>query len=142
MKTTKQYIKDHALKLFNQSGFVNVRLQHIADAAFISVGHLAYHFKNKDSIINELYDKSDIIWSSNYYIYIRSCPHKCYERILSRGRPNELSISDEYLNEIHNLHEETYKKALDDGLNVICIDIEDKTIDEIASIILNYIKHL
>ncbi len=94
------------------------------------------------NIINELYDKSDIIWSSNYYIYIRSCPHKCYERILSRGRPNELSISDEYLNEIHNLHEETYKKALDDGLNVICIDIEDKTIDEIASIILNYIKHL
>ena len=56
MKTTKQYIKDHALKLFNQSGFVNVRLQHIADAAFSSVGHLAYHFKNKDSIINELYD--------------------------------------------------------------------------------------
>jgi len=93
-------------------------------------------------IINELYDKTDIIWSSNYYIYIRSCPDKCHERILSRGRINELSITNEYLKEIHNLHEEIYKKALDDGLNIICIDIEDKTIEEIATIIINYVKHL
>lgn len=57
MKPTKQHIKDHALKLFNEKGFVNVRLQHIADAAFVSVGHLAYHFKNKDSIVEDLYDE-------------------------------------------------------------------------------------
>lgn len=38
-------------------GFVNVRLQHIADAVSISVGHLAYHFKNKDAIIETLYDQ-------------------------------------------------------------------------------------
>ena len=56
MKPTKQHIKDHALKLFNEKGFVNVRLQHIADAAFVSVGHLAYHFKNKDTIVAELYE--------------------------------------------------------------------------------------
>jgi deoxyadenosine/deoxycytidine kinase len=93
-------------------------------------------------IINELYDKTDIIWSSNYYIYIRSSPIKCHERILSRGRPNELSISLEYLKEIHDLHEETYKKALEDELNIICIDIEDKSIEEIATLILDYVKHL
>ncbi|MBS4066403.1 MAG: TetR family transcriptional regulator [Chitinophagaceae bacterium] len=57
MKPTKQHIQDHALKLFNEKGFVNVRLQHIADAAFVSVGHLAYHFKNKDAIIEILYDE-------------------------------------------------------------------------------------
>lgn len=57
LKPTKQHIQDHALKLFNQKGFVNVRLQHIADAAFVSVGHLAYHFKNKDSIVESLYDE-------------------------------------------------------------------------------------
>jgi AcrR family transcriptional regulator len=56
LKPTKQHIKDHALKLFNEKGFVNVRLQHIADAAFVSVGHLAYHFKNKDTIVAELYE--------------------------------------------------------------------------------------
>jgi len=57
VKPTKQHIKDNALKLFNQKGFVNVRLQHIADAAFVSVGHLAYHFKNKDIIIENLFDE-------------------------------------------------------------------------------------
>ena len=57
MKLTKQHILDKALGLFNEKGFVNVRLQHIADAAFVSVGHLAYHFKNKDDIILSLYKK-------------------------------------------------------------------------------------
>ncbi len=56
MKPTKQHIQDHALKLYNQNGYVNVRLQHIADAAFVSVGHLAYHFKTKDNITSAIYD--------------------------------------------------------------------------------------
>ncbi|MES1224577.1 MAG: TetR/AcrR family transcriptional regulator, partial [Bacteroidota bacterium] len=55
MKPTKQYISEKALNLFNTKGFLNVRLQHIADSAFVSVGHLAYHFKNKDAIIAFLY---------------------------------------------------------------------------------------
>jgi AcrR family transcriptional regulator len=57
MKPTKQYILDKALALFNEKGFVNVRLQHIADSAFVSVGHLAYHFKNKEEIIYSLYSR-------------------------------------------------------------------------------------
>jgi len=57
MKPTKQYISDKALILFNEKGFVNVRLQHIADSAFVSVGHLAYHFKNKEDLILSLYKK-------------------------------------------------------------------------------------
>ena len=57
MKHTKDAILSQALKLFNRHGFVNVRLQHIADAGTISVGHLAYHFKNKDAIIETLYDQ-------------------------------------------------------------------------------------
>jgi AcrR family transcriptional regulator len=57
VKPTKQYIAEKALALFNSKGFVNVRLQHIADAAFVSVGHLAYHFKNKDAITGLLYDE-------------------------------------------------------------------------------------
>ncbi len=57
MKPTKQYILDKALILFNEKGFVNVRLQHIADSAFVSVGHLAYHFKNKEDIVTSLYKR-------------------------------------------------------------------------------------
>jgi AcrR family transcriptional regulator len=46
-----------ALKLFNKNGFVNVRLQHIADFGGISVGHLAYHFNHKETIVEALYDQ-------------------------------------------------------------------------------------
>lgn len=57
MKSTKSYTLGRALKLFNKNGFVNVRLQHIADYAGISVGHLAYHFNNKECIVEMLYDQ-------------------------------------------------------------------------------------
>lgn len=55
MKDTKDKILAAALKLFNRDGIVNVRLQHIADEAFISIGNLAYHFSNKEAIVQELY---------------------------------------------------------------------------------------
>lgn len=55
MKPTKQYILEKALLLFNENGFVNVRLQHVADKAFVSVGHLAYHFKTKKDLMTSLY---------------------------------------------------------------------------------------
>jgi len=56
MSSTKEKIRIAALKLFNENGLVNVRLQHIADEAFISVGNLAYHYPNKESILLALYE--------------------------------------------------------------------------------------
>ncbi|MEO6166199.1 MAG: TetR/AcrR family transcriptional regulator [Chitinophagales bacterium] len=57
MKETRANILSMALQEFNLQGFVNVRLQEIADAAKISVGNMAYHFKNKDAIIEVLHDQ-------------------------------------------------------------------------------------
>jgi len=94
----------------------------------------------ENNIINELYDKTDIIWKSNYFIYIRSNPKNCMERILKRGRENEKEITIEYLNEIHNLHEETYEKAIENNMKILCIDIENKSLEEIAEIIIKFIK--
>lgn len=51
MKNTKERILSAAVKRFNQDGMVNVRLQHIADEAFISIGNMAYHYKNKEAIV-------------------------------------------------------------------------------------------
>ena len=58
MKETKSNILKSALKLFNEKGYLNVRLQHIADEAFISVGNLAYHFENKQEILLGLYQQA------------------------------------------------------------------------------------
>ena len=50
-RNTKQKIILASIQLFNQAGVPNVRLQQIADASGISVGNLAYHYKNKEAII-------------------------------------------------------------------------------------------
>ncbi|HYJ63691.1 MAG TPA: TetR/AcrR family transcriptional regulator [Parafilimonas sp.] len=57
MQATKQRIIKISEKLFFENGIANVRLQQIADKANISVGHLAYHFKNKEAIVNAAYQQ-------------------------------------------------------------------------------------
>jgi len=54
---TKQKIIGSAIELFNENGIANVRLQQIADASGISVGNLAYHFRNKFIIISAVYEQ-------------------------------------------------------------------------------------
>lgn len=54
MKATKQKIIKAAIERFNKTGLTNVRLQHIADEAGISVGNLAYHFKTKQAIVRQI----------------------------------------------------------------------------------------
>ena len=91
-------------------------------------------------VLNEMYDKTDTIWKSNLYIYLRSSPLKCLERINYRGRYNEMNITLDYIKNIHNLHEETYKYGLENNLNIVVIDVNNKTIHEIADEILSFIK--
>ena len=50
----KHKILDASLRLFNENGINNVRLQQIADETGISVGNLAYHFNNKEAITKSL----------------------------------------------------------------------------------------
>ena len=54
--STKQKILDASIRLFNENGLANVRLQQIADETGISVGNLAYHFKNKEAIVSAVND--------------------------------------------------------------------------------------
>lgn len=53
---TKNNILSHSKLLFFEQGIANTRLQQIADAAGISVGNLAYHFKNKEAIVEAVYE--------------------------------------------------------------------------------------
>lgn len=52
MSNTKSKILSAALDLFNKSGLKNTTLQTIADEVGISVGNLAYHYKNKQDILS------------------------------------------------------------------------------------------
>ncbi len=69
---TKQKILNASVRLFNENGLANVRLQQIADEIGISVGNLAYHFRNKEAIIEAVSEQIDEEISevlSNYRIF-------------------------------------------------------------------------
>lgn len=57
MFSTKKRILDASIRLFNENGVDAVRLQQIAEEVGISVGNLAYHYKNKDAIIESAYEQ-------------------------------------------------------------------------------------
>jgi AcrR family transcriptional regulator len=55
--STHDKILDTALTLFNNRGTSAVSTNHIAEAAGISPGNLYYHFRNKEEIIRELFER-------------------------------------------------------------------------------------
>ncbi|MBO0321906.1 TetR/AcrR family transcriptional regulator [Muricauda sp. CAU 1633] len=57
MIDTRERILRSALKLFNKYGTSNVTLRTIAKDLGISQGNLNYHFKKREDIINELYQR-------------------------------------------------------------------------------------
>lgn len=56
-RDTKKIILEAAKKLFNEQGYVNVRLHQIAAEANISVGNMAYHYKHKPEILLALFER-------------------------------------------------------------------------------------
>lgn len=52
---TREKIIQASVDLFNEKGITPVTLRDIADRVGISIGNLAYHFKNKDFIIIEIF---------------------------------------------------------------------------------------
>ena len=68
---TRIKIVETSIKLFNQHGTQNVRLQQIADDVGISVGNLAYHFHDKKkilkssiSLVNKAFSDADKGWKN------------------------------------------------------------------------------
>jgi AcrR family transcriptional regulator len=67
-RTTKDFILDTAVDLFNEQGTAAVSTNHIAEAAGISPGNLYYHFKNKEDIIRAVLDRMYDEWNAVYVI--------------------------------------------------------------------------
>ena len=84
-------------------------------------------------MLQEMYVQSARLWAPQGYIYLRSDPSKCAERIHLRDRPAEDGITMTYLQRLHALHEQAYFRAVTMGIPVICIDVEGKSIPHIAA---------
>ena len=84
-----------------------------------------------------LHKTTDKLWEPQGYIYLRSNPEICFNRIIKRGREAEKNIKIEYLKRIHELHDKKYEEALKNNKNIICIDVENKSVADICSEIIS-----
>jgi deoxyadenosine/deoxycytidine kinase len=120
--------------------------------AIILMERSPYFIKNvfvekayEDKTINEeeyknmlsLHKRTDKLWEPEGYIYLRSNPEQCFNRIKKRARDAEKNIKLEYIKRIHELHEDKYREALKNNKNIICIDDESKRIADICSEIIS-----
>jgi len=84
-----------------------------------------------------LHKTTDKLWEPHGYVYLRSNPEICFNRIKKRGRESEKNIKLEYVKRIHELHEKNYEEAVINNKNIICIDVENKSISDICSEIIS-----
>lgn len=87
-------------------------------------------------ILQSLYLKTDQLWKPNAYIYLRSDPEMCMQRITKRARHSEANIQLEYVRRIHELHEKNLEEAQKKNMNILVIDIENKSIPDICNEIM------
>jgi AcrR family transcriptional regulator len=66
--STRDRILDAALELFNDQGTAAVSTNHIAATIGISPGNLYYHFRNKEDIINALFERLFALWDEAYQL--------------------------------------------------------------------------
>lgn len=93
--------------------------------------------KREHDLIQEMYARTNSFWTPRGYIYLRSDPHRALERVKKRERLSEDNISLAYMQALHKYHEHAYMRAVIAGLPVICIDVEGKSVPQIAADIWN-----
>tara|TARA_Y100000389_G_scaffold201059_1_gene242855 strand:- start:3772 stop:4338 length:567 start_codon:yes stop_codon:yes gene_type:complete len=77
-----------------------------------------------------LYNK--LAWKPDLFIYLRTTPDICKERIIKRQRSCETNIDVEYLKNLHDRYEALYERCL------VCVDA-NRTIDEVYEDVIKII---
>lgn len=88
------------------------------------------HYEHQ--MLVEMYNRSMAMWSPSGFVYIRSDPRKCLERMTKRGRDSENTVPLEYLEALHAYHERAYEAAVAAGMPVIAVDMEGKSVETVA----------
>lgn len=97
---------------------------------------------HEHEMIAEMYGRSMAMWSPQGYIYLRSDPVKCQQRISKRGRDSESTIPLDYLTALHKYHEAAYMRGIAAGMPIIVIDVEGKSVETIAFEVYKALCHL
>lgn len=121
----------------NMSPIVMERSPYFQRNVFVPVNVDNKRLSEKElNMINDMYSLSMSMWSPQGFIYLRSDPAKCKERINRRSRNSEDTISLEYLENLHKYHESAYMNGVSQGIPIIVVDVEGKTVPEVANEVL------
>lgn len=121
------------------------RSPHFIKNVFIkSAKDLKMISEKEQEVLLALHNNTDRMWSPNSYIYLRSKPDNCCKKIKKRNRPSEKNITPEYIKILHDIHEETFEKydsaTSPNNAKLTCIDVDGKTVVEVANEILEIIQ--
>jgi deoxyadenosine/deoxycytidine kinase len=94
--------------------------------------------KDEYDLLHNLHARTDQLWKPHAYIYLNSDPDMCLQRVNKRGRLCEKQLKHEYIQRIHDLHGENVQELLRHNINVIIVDIENKSIAEICQEIISH----
>lgn len=83
------------------------------------------------NVYKNVYD--ELGWSPDIFIYLKTDPHVCLQRIKQRNRECECNIDISYLQQLHESYETMYKK------NTIIIDA-NKPVEDVLLSVLNVIQ--
>ena len=110
---------------------------------FVPVNVDNKRFSSKEfELITEMYDLSMRTWSPKGMVYLRSDPAQCYARIAKRSRDSEDAIPLQYLENIHRYHEAAFANGVSAGLPIIAVDVEGKTVEQIANEVIDALRTL
>lgn len=90
-------------------------------------------------LIERIYKK--VGWNPDVFIYIKTDPEICFERMKKRGRKCEENITIEYLVDINDLYEHMIEKCKENGIVVITIN-GNQNIDDMAKAVINSLKDI
>jgi AcrR family transcriptional regulator len=145
-RRTRERILDLSLRLFNEFGEPNITTTVIAEELNISPGNLYYHFRNKDDIVNSIFQQFEVeinkklafpegrkaniqdIWTYLHLTFELVWRYRFFYRdlndLLSRNRKLELNFKQILDHKIKVAHELCLGLRADGNLEASDVDID------------------
>lgn len=96
---------------------------------------MLYDNKYIDELEHKIYNYWDDFIKNQFHInkniiYLKCDPETAYNRMLNRGRKEEININISYIEQLHNYHNKWINQEISNNKHVLVLDCNDSTINE------------